>query len=102
MSFRHGQFIYSPQIHHRVAQLNDMAYAQFVNVCLFRHLGEDFGTVDDFEKQANLNAIESGDEQIMSSYLSQELRVKLWIITDAGRNSTLITTPEEFQKGKLL
>ena len=100
MSFKHGQFFYSPYIHNRVAQENDMAYAEFVNTSLFRHIGEDFGDIDQFDRQANLNAIETG-EQIMSSYISQSLAVKLWIITDAERNSTLVTTPEEFQ-GKML
>ncbi len=102
MSFKHGQFIYSDKIHYRVAQQNDMAYAQFVNVSLFRHLGEDFGDIDAYEKEANLNAIASDEEQIVSSYISQELKVKLWVITDAKREQTLITTPEEYQKGKLL
>jgi hypothetical protein len=101
MPFRHGQFFYSPRIHHRVAQLGDMAYAEFVNISLFRHINEDFGDIDQYDRQANLNAIASGDDQIMSSYISQELAVKLWIITDAGRNSTLITTPEEFQEQML-
>ena len=70
MPFRYGQFIYSPNIHYRVAQLGDLAYANFVNICLFRHLGEDFGDLDEYDKQANINAIESGTEQIMSSYIS--------------------------------
>jgi hypothetical protein len=101
MSFKHGQFIYSPNIHHRVAQLNDLVYANFVNICLFKHLGEDFGQIDEFDRQANLNAIANNDEQIMSSYISPELMTKLWVITDAKREQTLITTPEEYQKGKL-
>ena len=101
MTFKHGQFIYSPQIHHRVAQLNDLAYANFVNTCLFRHIGGDFGDIDEFEKSANLYAIESGTERIVSSYISQELVAKLWIITDSDRKSTTITSPEEYQEGKL-
>ena len=101
MTFKHGQFIYSPQIHHRVAQLNDLAYANFVNTCLFRHIGGDFGDLDEFDKLANVHAIESGTEQIMSSYISQALVTKIWIITSEDRSTTTITTPEEYQKGKL-
>ena len=101
MTFKHGQFIYSASIHHRVAQLGDMAYANFVNTCLFRHITCDFGDLDEFDKQANVQAIESGTEQIMSSYISQELVSKIWVITSEDRSTTTITTPEEFQKGKL-
>lgn len=101
MTFMHGQFIYSPHIHHRVAQLGDMAYANFVNICLFKHISGDFGDIDEHDVKANLYAIESNTEQIMSSYISQELVTKIWIITSEDRSSTTITTPEEYQKGKL-
>jgi len=101
MTFPHGKLSYSPGIHHRVAQLGDLDFAKFVNVSLYRHLNGDFGDCDEYDRQANINAIEDGNDRIMSIYISQELRVKIWIISEADRSATAVWLPEEYQKGKL-
>lgn len=102
MPFQHGQLKYSVGIHRRVAQQNDLVFATFVNSCVFRHINGNFGDLDEFDIEANRIAVETGGERIMSSYISQELAVKIWIITSVDRTETLITTPEEYQsKGNL-
>lgn len=95
MTFPHGTLIYSDSIHHRVAQLGDMEFAKFVNVSLFRHLNGDFGNLDEYDKQQNLIAIADGD-RIMSAYIHEKLRVKIWIITAGDRSRTNVMLPNEY------
>jgi hypothetical protein len=56
-----------------------------------RHVAGDFGDVDAHDRQANQEAIRSG-ERILSSYVlpNQE---KVWVLTEADRSSTCVMTP---------
>ena len=61
--------------------------------CLNRHENGDWGDLTEEDKQANYDALESG-ARIFSSY---NIRGdKIWIITDAERETTTITLPSEY------
>ena len=66
---------------------------------LQRHVAGDWGVLSEDDKQANQDAIGSG-ERILSSYLLSD-ETKLWIITDAADEAgkRLVTTlllPDEY------
>ena len=50
---------------------------------LSRHVRGDWGDLSDDDKQANREALESGD-RILSAYWVAEGQEKVWVITDAG------------------
>lgn len=56
-----------------------------------RHVAGDFGDVDSHDRQANEDAIRTG-ERILSSYtlVNDE---KVWVLTEADRSSTCVLTP---------
>lgn len=61
--------------------------------CLSRHENGDWGDLTEDDKQANQDALATG-ARIISSY---NIRGdKLWIITDAERETTTITLPSEY------
>ena len=60
---------------------------------LDRHSAGDWGDVCDEDKQANDEALESGD-RILSSYRLSG--TKVWVITEADRSATTILLPEEY------
>ena len=65
-----------------------------------RHLSGDWGDLDDEDKQANDEAIQSG-ARILSAYHLAD-KTKIWIITDASidangtRLSTTLLLPDEY------
>ena len=61
---------------------------------LRRHASGDWGEVDEEDKLANDNALETG-ERILSAYTSKG-GVKFWIITEADRTITTILLPEDY------
>jgi hypothetical protein len=63
---------------------------EFVN----RHVRGDWGDVCEDDKQANNDALASG-ERILSAYRTN-LGVKLWVITESDRSSTCILLPDEY------
>lgn len=58
-----------------------------------RHVSGDFGEVDEHDRQANEDAIASG-ERILSAYTVAGERV--WIITEADRSSTCALLASEY------
>jgi hypothetical protein len=61
---------------------------------LKRHVAGDWGDVPEDDKQANERALHDG-ERLLSSYKTK-LGDKLWIITEADRESTTMLLPEEY------
>ena len=61
--------------------------------CIDRHAGGDWGDLDEYDTLANNDALLQGG-RILSSY---NIRGdKLWIITDAERETTTICLPSEY------
>lgn len=61
---------------------------------LLRHQTGDFGDLSEDDKQANMEALEYGD-QILSAYNSKD-GVRFWIITEHDRSVTTILLPEDY------
>jgi hypothetical protein len=58
-----------------------------------RHVSADFGEVDEHDRQANEDAIASG-ERILSAYTVGGERI--WTITEADRSSTCVLLASEY------
>ncbi len=66
---------------------------------LRKHVSGDWGILTDDDRQANQDALESGD-RVLSSYLLPD-ETKLWVITEATddsgkRMATTILLPDEY------
>lgn len=61
---------------------------------LHRHVLGDWGDVDAHDRQANEGALRAG-ARLLSVYWTRR-EVKLWVITEADRQSTTILLPEEY------
>ena len=70
-------------------------FSEFVQSSLNRHFSGDWGEVDPADKEANDYAIIAG-ERLLSSYISEKLMLKLWIITEADRSATTALFPNEY------
>lgn len=60
---------------------------------LIRHQNGDYGVVSEEDKEANREALVTGD-RLLSAYLDRN-GVKFWIITEADRYCTTILLPED-------
>lgn len=65
-----------------------------IHELLRRHLAGDWGDLSEDDKKANEHALKHG-ERILSSYRT-ESGEKLWVITEASRESTCVMTPNEY------
>jgi hypothetical protein len=77
-----------------LVEQHDLPVAEY----LCRHQSGDWGDLDHEDKQANDQALEEGT-RIFSAYHFQpsaDLRIELWVITEADRSSTTILLPEEY------
>jgi len=88
-----GNILMTPSIAERFSP-------DFVAACLLRHAFTDFGTIDEEDWQANLDAIKEG-ERVLSAYRafapdSKEDGERLWIITEWDRKNTTVLLPEEY------
>lgn len=61
---------------------------------LIRHQNGDYGVMSEADKEANMEALVTGD-RIMSAYLDSN-DVKFWIITEGDRSCTTILLPEDY------
>ena len=61
---------------------------------LARHHQGDWGEMSTADRQANDDAVASG-ERLLSAYTLGD-GVKLWIITEADRSSTCLLLPDEY------
>lgn len=62
---------------------------------LRRHLGGDWGDLDDSDKRQNDAALKSGEDRLFSSYQVAP-GLKLWIITEWDRSVTTLLLPSEY------
>jgi hypothetical protein len=75
--------------------LETLAYAgQSAEDLLRRHVSGDWGDLDDDDRRANAEALETG-ARILSAYVTV-LGERLWIITEADRSLTTILRPDEY------
>ena len=57
------------------------------------HASGDYGDISDFDKEANVTALATGD-RLLSAYYSNGIR--FWIITEGDRSATTVLLPEEY------
>ncbi|QNE50873.1 hypothetical protein [Klebsiella michiganensis] len=62
---------------------------------LARHLGADWGDLDNSDWQSNDTALRTGEDRLFSSY-QVEPDLKLWIITERDRSVTTLLLPDEY------
>ncbi|ERY96118.1 hypothetical protein [Pseudomonas aeruginosa] len=90
LRFSPGQVVMTIGVNELVQQgrLNPSSY-------LRRHLGGDWGDLDDSDKRQNDAALKSGEDRLFSSYqVTPDL--KLWIITEWDRSVTTLLLPSEY------
>jgi len=89
-SFSPGQLVMTCGVDELVQQglLNPLTY-------LCRHLGGDWGDLDDSDKRQNDAALKSGRNRLFSSYEITP-RLTLWIITEWNRSVTTLLLPSEY------
>ena len=88
--FPTGQLVMTAGVDELVRQgrLNPSPY-------LRRHLGGDWGDLDDSDRRQNDAALKSGEDRLFSSYqVTPDL--KLWIITEWDRSITTLLLPSEY------
>ncbi|MBP0635916.1 hypothetical protein [Cupriavidus sp. AcVe19-6a] len=61
---------------------------------IVRHLGGDWGELDDDDRQQNEIALVAG-MRLLSSYTLETGR-KVWVITEADRSATTLLLPDEY------
>ncbi|NYT62858.1 hypothetical protein H0A66_11085 [Alcaligenaceae bacterium] len=90
MRFSSGQLIFTAGVDALVQQglLNPTMY-------LRRHLGGDWGDLDEGDRELNDVALASGQDRLFSSYqVAPDL--KIWIITEWDRSVTTLLLPSEY------
>lgn len=70
-------------------------FRHFVESSFQRFLRCDWGEISDDDRKANDDGLENYDT-LIASYTSNELRQKIWIITEADRSMTTILFPDEY------
>ena len=65
------------------------------NVYLRRHLGGDWGDLDDSDRRQNDAALKSGEDRLFSSY-EVGPSLKVWVITEWDRSVTTLLLPSEY------
>jgi hypothetical protein len=65
------------------------------NVYLRRHLGGDWGDLDDCDRRQNDAALKSGEDRLFSSY-EVGPSLKVWVITEWDRSVTTVLLPSEY------
>lgn len=85
--FSLGQVFATPGVMESVTEADRIS-------ALTRHIGGDWGEVDEFDKRSNDQALADGF-RILSAYTSAD-GVKFWIITEHDRSVTTLLLPEEY------
>jgi hypothetical protein len=65
------------------------------NQYLRRHLGGDWGDLDEGDRRQNDAALASGGVRLFSSY-QVDRGLQLWIITESDRSVTTLLLPDEY------
>lgn len=92
MKFDAGKIYLSREVNDMVAANED--FAKFVHKSLARHLGGDWGEMEEEDKQTNEEALLAG-LRLFSAYETKPLE-KIWIITEADRSVTTVLLPSEY------
>ena len=71
----------------------NLEFAKFVAESLARHALGDWGDLGEEDRQANEDALVSGD-RLFSAYTQGEW--KIWIVTESDRSATTIMNPSEY------
>ncbi|WP_175687259.1 hypothetical protein [Burkholderia multivorans] len=90
LCFSPGQVVMTCGVDELVQQgrLNPTSY-------LRRHLGGDWGDLDDSDRRQNDAALKSGEDRLFSSYqVTPDLT--FWIITEWDRSVTTLLLPSEY------
>ena len=90
---RTGKLYWTPGIRNLMANSLNSEIVQVIGDCLNKHEHGDWGIVSDEDKKLNDEAVENGF-RVLSAYKVDEK--KIWIITEADRESTTILLPEEY------
>src|SRR5436853_515874 len=80
------------EVNERDRKLNDVGIRE--GNALLRHVTGDWGDVSDDDKRANEHALVDGD-RLLSAYKTK-LGEKLWVITEADRQSTTALRPDVY------
>lgn len=70
-------------------------FSKFIHDSLGKHFAGDWGNLDEHDKNANQIALED-DDRLLSAYISEQLRAKVMIITEADRSYTTVLFPWEY------
>lgn len=74
-------------------------FAKYALACLRRHTNNDWGEMDEEDKEANNQALSQGT-RLLSSYTDDRFPkngvATIWIITEADRSATTILFPNEY------
>lgn len=73
--------------------INDIIFKLEVEKALIRHIGGDWGDINEDDKDANDHALKNSDT-IFSAYIIEN--TKIWIITEWNRSVTTILLPIEY------
>lgn len=74
----------------------DIRFAAFVNRCLDRYRGLDWGELCEEDRKQNDEAL-AGGERILAAYESKtHADWKIWIITEWDRSATTVLFPSEY------
>lgn len=93
MKFETGQIVCTRGVADMMSE--NPTFAEFVQASLNRHFQADWGEVDPADKSANDYAL-TNEERLFSSYISEKLMLKLWIITESDRSATTVLFPDEY------
>lgn len=89
MTFPLGRVLATPGALAALAECGQVADA-----LLSRHVGEDWGDLDDFDRMANNWSLLSGGRLFSAYTLTND--VKVWVITEADRSATTLLLPSEY------
>ena len=74
----------------------DNNFCAFVYMSLGRYANRDWGEMDEGDKEANDDAVLSGEDRIFASYKRPSTDEKIWIITEWDHSVTTILFPEDY------
>lgn len=75
---------------------DDNNFRAFIYMSLGRYTHRDWGEMDEGDKEANDDAVLSGEDRIFASYKRPESDEKIWIITEWDHSVTTILFPEDY------
>lgn len=92
MKFELGQVVTTRGVYDLMAK--NPSFQNFVNKSLARHIGCDWGDLDEEDKHSNDLSVKNGDDMILSKYTLDN--TSIYIITEWDRSATTILFPSEY------